>query len=104
MTLLDAWLQWQDQHRRVPARPDFPAGVRRDATAVDAPHGACAGIGADAFVPPREGGPTPGQALCASCAVHVECLGYTVADPEIEGVWGDTNERDRRALRQQRAA
>src|SRR4051812_43673844 len=60
---------------------------------------ACAGVGADAFVPARGGGPARGRCLCASCAVCAECLAYALADSSLAGTWGNTSEAERRALR-----
>jgi WhiB family redox-sensing transcriptional regulator len=44
-------------------------------------------------------------ALCAGCPVTAECLELALRIPAgMYGVWGATSERDRRALRRQRAA
>lgn len=37
--------------------------------------------------------------ICAGCPVRVECLAEALADPTTVGVWGGTNEMERRAMR-----
>lgn len=39
------------------------------------------------------------RAYCASCAVRTDCLQLALADPGIVGIWGGTDEEDRRRLR-----
>jgi WhiB family redox-sensing transcriptional regulator len=43
------------------------------------------------------------RAVCARCVVRAECLEYALAAHETIGVWGGLSERERRALRRQRA-
>jgi WhiB family redox-sensing transcriptional regulator len=40
------------------------------------------------------------KAICQGCLVKDECLDYAVADKTLTGVWGGTDERERRTLRQ----
>jgi WhiB family transcriptional regulator, redox-sensing transcriptional regulator len=42
------------------------------------------------------------KALCASCPVRMECLGYAVGRPEKYGTWGGLNEDERSAERRRR--
>ena len=39
------------------------------------------------------------KAICAGCLVRPECLSYAIEHGEGYGVWGGTNERERRRLR-----
>lgn len=38
------------------------------------------------------------KAICASCLVRKECLGYAIAIKELHGIWGGTNEVERKVL------
>jgi WhiB family transcriptional regulator, redox-sensing transcriptional regulator len=42
------------------------------------------------------------KALCGSCPVRMECLGYAVSRPEKYGTWGGLNEDERSAERRRR--
>jgi WhiB family redox-sensing transcriptional regulator len=59
----------------------------------------------DLFYPVKVG-VSPGQggkAVCEECPVVAECLEYVLSRPTPElGIWGGTNERDRRILRRER--
>ena len=37
--------------------------------------------------------------LCARCPVRQECLAVALADPDLQGLWGGTNDQERRQLR-----
>lgn len=37
--------------------------------------------------------------ICAECPVCAECLQLALADRHTVGIWGGTNERERRAMR-----
>lgn len=39
--------------------------------------------------------------ICASCVVRVECLTYALLNPNLKGIWGAANERQRNRLRRQ---
>jgi len=61
--------------------------------------GACVGTDPDAFFPPP--GPKTdrdAKAICATCPVVDTCLEYALAN-HLDGVWGNTNGRERRRLR-----
>jgi hypothetical protein len=36
--------------------------------------------------------------LCAGCPVQLDCLNHALAHPELEGIWGGTNEKGRKRL------
>lgn len=67
--------------------------------------GACVGVDPELFYP--EWPPTKAsrqqtaqaKAVCAGCEVRLECLAFALATNEEYGIWGGTNERQRRALR-----
>ncbi|MFZ0666692.1 MAG: WhiB family transcriptional regulator [Acidimicrobiales bacterium] len=72
--------------------------LRRPAWMDDA---ACRGMPVDVFFPGR-GEPTArAKATCASCPVRSECLELALVSGDV-GVWGNTNARERRALRAKR--
>ena len=90
--------------------PDRPGNLTWQTNA------ACLGLldqtGEDLFFPPdNPGGPKAGKgvtgekervekakAICLTCPVTRECLGYAV-DNDCQGVWGGTTEGERRKLR-----
>jgi WhiB family redox-sensing transcriptional regulator len=43
------------------------------------------------------------KAVCAMCAVRVQCLDYAMRWEQLCGVWGGLSERERRQLRRERA-
>lgn len=48
--------------------------------------------------------PTSRQAaidICATCPVRAQCLDYALDDPALTGVWGSTDDTQRRAMRRQ---
>jgi WhiB family redox-sensing transcriptional regulator len=60
----------------------------------------CRGLGARGFVK------SPGAAyglreLCATCPVRPECLEFALADLTIVGLWGGTDDAERRGMRRQ---
>ncbi len=66
--------------------------------------GACRDEDPDLFFPSTSQGPSARQilaakAVCASCAVRRECLGYALEDTHSYGVWGGTTEEERKAMR-----
>lgn len=44
------------------------------------------------------------KAVCAGCAVRIECLEFALGHREKYGVWGGLSERERRRLRRERRA
>jgi WhiB family redox-sensing transcriptional regulator len=70
---------------------------------------ACRGTDPELFFPVGSVGPALVQLgrakqLCASCPVRTECLEWALANDQETGVWGGTNEDERRALRRARQA
>ncbi len=72
--------------------------------------GACVGQDPELFfAPDGSRGPTralyevEAKALCAQCPVRQQCLEYAL-EARMDGVWGATNELERRALRRARVA
>lgn len=55
---------------------------------------------------PERGGSVQNQAekLCAPCAVKDECLRFALDNNEWQGIWGGTSGRQRRIIKQLRAA
>jgi WhiB family redox-sensing transcriptional regulator len=64
---------------------------------------ACTGIDPELFFPSRGESADPARAVCAGCPVRAECLDHALANVEMFGVWGGTSERERRAIRRNRA-
>ncbi|CAA9268311.1 MAG: Transcription_WhiD [uncultured Acidimicrobiales bacterium] len=44
------------------------------------------------------------KAICRSCLVQKACLEYAIAIKELHGIWGGTNEAERKALLASRSA
>ncbi|HCV36115.1 MAG: WhiB family transcriptional regulator [Acidimicrobiales bacterium] len=67
---------------------------------------ACRGPQAGEFFPPECGEgrdekqrrEVRAKAVCSQCLVLSSCLDYAVRIREVHGIWGGTNERERRAL------
>jgi len=61
---------------------------------------ACRGLPTNEWV--REPGceyPEEQRDICRACPVRRECLGFAMADQSIPGLWGGTDERERRRMR-----
>lgn len=54
------------------------------------------------FFPSPGASTTPAKTICAQCPVRLECLDHALADPTLQGVWGDTTENERDRLRARR--
>ncbi len=76
--------------------PDLASLLRRPAWMAEA---ACREMGVDTFVHGRTGNPRTPKAVCAGCPVREPCLAFAMADSDLEGVWGGTSTRERRAMR-----
>ena len=66
---------------------------------------ACSTADPELFFPISVSGPAVGQvarakAVCASCQVRRQCLGYALGTTSIQGIWGGTTEAECRRLRQ----
>lgn len=62
---------------------------------------ACAQIGTELFFVEKGSSIREAREICARCEVRQACLDYALSidDPPLLGVWGGTNERERRRLR-----
>lgn len=62
--------------------------------------GACRGLGSVEFVQgPAADYSQTAREMCATCPVRRQCLDFALADPNIYGLWGGTDERERKAMR-----
>ncbi|MCW5250218.1 MULTISPECIES: WhiB family transcriptional regulator [unclassified Streptomyces] len=71
-------------------------------------HAACRTEDPDLFFPIGTTGPALVQterakAVCARCAVREECLRWALGTERTLGVWGGTDEAERRTLRRRAA-
>jgi WhiB family transcriptional regulator, redox-sensing transcriptional regulator len=80
-----------------PTAPEHPprAEMWRD-------EAACLGLDATVFYPADDDEADDARAVCAQCAVRVQCLEYALERREKDGVWGGATERDRRRIIRQR--
>ncbi len=51
------------------------------------------------FFPPKGKMTAPARAICGSCPVRAECLDHAMTNHEMYGLWGGTDELDRRRMR-----
>lgn len=79
---------------------DRPAGLSVGDWTADA---ACRDADTDLFFDERSIQRHQALALCNVCPVRADCLDYAV-DTHQDGIWGGTTERQRRAIRRERAA
>lgn len=65
---------------------------------------ACRGYDPNLFFP-EKGRPTPGYVydLCRACPVAEDCLDYAMRWRFLQGIWGGTNEQERRRMRRRSA-
>lgn len=63
--------------------------------------GDCAQVDPDLWFPESSQPSAPAKAICLGCEVRVQCLEYALAHGE-RGIWGGTNEGQRRAIRRTR--
>lgn len=66
----------------------------------------CRGLDANLFFPQDGDGNSAAQAkaICHTCPVESECLAFALDEMEKHGIWGGTNEKERRAMRRGRRA
>lgn len=64
----------------------------------------CRGADADLFFPERGASTRKAKAICGACEVKYECLEFAITHSEKFGIWGGLSERERRAIRKERAA
>jgi WhiB family transcriptional regulator, redox-sensing transcriptional regulator len=67
---------------------------------------ACRDAEPDLFFSTAESDREEAMQLCASCPVRLECLEHALASRESYGIWGGTDEQERKRLlrRRRRAA
>jgi WhiB family redox-sensing transcriptional regulator len=65
---------------------------------------ACAGMDPEYFFPERNSSAELAKAICQSCPVAAQCLDFALNHAEDHGIWGGTNQKERRALRRARRA
>jgi WhiB family transcriptional regulator, redox-sensing transcriptional regulator len=70
---------------------------------------ACEGMDTLIFFPIGETGPAAPQValakkICASCPVREECLEFSIATIQNDGIWGGTTEDERRLIKRARRA
>lgn len=53
----------------------------------------------EVFFPGKGDSLRPARRTCMACDVRPDCLRYALAHPELEGIWGGTTYRERRAIR-----
>ncbi|MEU5095499.1 WhiB family transcriptional regulator [Streptomyces sp. NPDC020996] len=71
-------------------------------------HAACRDQDPELFFPIGSSGPAllqtqQAKAVCTRCPVQEQCLEWALENGDTLGVWGGTNETERRALRRRRA-
>lgn len=83
--------------RPTPVRPHLP---RVNAPGEWIEDAACARVGGDSWYPEKGESDVAEDAkrVCRRCPVLAECLDYAIANGEKHGIWGGTNERQRRRL------
>lgn len=64
----------------------------------------CAQTDPEAFFPEKGGSPRNARLVCSRCPVREQCLEDALARDERFGIWGGKSERERRAIKRQRAA
>ena len=67
---------------------------------------ACRDAEPDVFFSTAEGDRAEAMRLCAACPVRLECLEHALESREAYGIWGGTDEQERKRLlrRRRRAA
>ncbi len=64
---------------------------------------ACANEPTDLFFPEDGEGTELAKAICGRCPVRAECIGYAIAIPSLDGIWGGLTRQERSRLRQGRS-
>lgn len=57
---------------------------------------ACIGEDPDAWFPEHGGPQLTAKRICGACPLIRECLTFALTQPDTIGIWGGTNERERR--------
>lgn len=61
----------------------------------------CHGSDPDLFYPGRGVSADPARAICQDCDVRLNCLEFALENNETVGIWGGTNDKERRAIRRE---
>ncbi len=59
----------------------------------------CRGSDPDLFFPEVGVSAEPARAICQDCEVRQNCLVFAIENGEKIGIWGGTNDKERRAIR-----
>jgi len=65
-------------------------------------HAACAGEATDLFFPDDDIATDLARSICGRCAVRVDCIGYAMEFPSLDGIWGGLTRQERAELRRRR--
>ena len=65
---------------------------------------ACRNEDTNLFFPISDEGAAEAKAICAVCPVRAECLDWSIATRQSDGVWGGLTENERRRVRRRRQA
>lgn len=79
---------------------DWPPSPDGDMSWRDA--GACLDHDPMLWFPDRGGSAAQAKAICADCPVMAECLDHAITFNEGSGIWGGTNEKERRTIKRRR--
>jgi WhiB family redox-sensing transcriptional regulator len=80
---------------------DAPALIRPEPWMQD---GACAEVDPESFFPEKGGSTRDAKSICRGCEVLDDCLAYALRNDERFGIWGGKSERERAAMKRNRAA
>lgn len=60
----------------------------------------CKEVGGDIFFPTTENDTSrDAKRVCAMCPVNIDCLAYALSFTVVDGIWGGTTEKERRAIK-----
>lgn len=62
----------------------------------------CMQVGYELFFLEKGETSTDAKKVCGRCQVRQDCLEAALNDPDTDGIWGGTTERERRKMRKQR--
>lgn len=62
----------------------------------------CLGLDSDIFFPIYEKDEARAKQICGNCLVKDQCLESVLFQANTEGIWGGTNEQERRRIRKRR--
>jgi WhiB family transcriptional regulator, redox-sensing transcriptional regulator len=64
--------------------------------------GRCGEVDPEVFFPATGQHTDPARRICAGCEVRVQCLEFALGSDEAWGIWGGTDEDERRRIRASR--